>query len=62
MLVQGTDLSDSPFLLQLGNRLLFHTKDNNVFPSDSHLHDKNNTISLTLIDPCGVLERVCVFS
>lgn len=40
MLVEGTYLSYSPFLLQLCNRLLFHTKDNDVFPSDSNLHDK----------------------
>lgn len=40
MLIQRTDLTYGPFLLQLCNRFLLHPKDYNVFTPDSHLHGR----------------------
>lgn len=52
MLVQGTDLTDSPFFLQLCNRFLLDTKDNDVFTSDSHLYRKNDQLSTDWLYSC----------
>ena len=41
MLIQSTYLTDGPLLLQLCDRFLLNTEDNNVLSSDSNLYRKN---------------------